>query len=192
MLCFGLRLHETALFAIRMIEIEKLNSADKSKIELEIKQVLISYLAIGIIVAIVTAASIVFILKKDNLPIGKGTAIAVLLLAVVSGFAAFLYLAIKDYLKDLNSDSKRIFLGQITDKPTHTNWGWHGNPAADFNSQPKLVEHFLVIDSQRVRVEEEEYNRFEIGDRVSLHFTSESNILLNVKKELRSGNKVQA
>ncbi|RDV13372.1 hypothetical protein DXT99_20350 [Pontibacter diazotrophicus] len=175
-----------------MIEVEKLNSADKSKVKLEMKQVLVSYLAIGIIVAIVTAASAIFIQKNDNLPIGKGTVITLLLLTIVSGFAAFLYCAVKDYLKDLKSNSKRVYSGQITDKPTNTNWGWHGNPAADSNSQPKLIEYSLVVDSQRVRVEEEEYNRVEIGDRVSLHFTSESNILLEVKKELRSGNKAQA
>ncbi|MCJ8164912.1 hypothetical protein MKJ04_08650 [Pontibacter sp. E15-1] len=171
-----------------MIEVEKLNNADKSRVKLEMKQVFISYLAIGIIVAIVTSACIIAIQKYDNLPIGKGTAITLLLLAVVSGFTAFLYFAVKHYRKDLNSDSKRIYSGQITDKTTNTNWGWHGNPAADSNSQPKLVEYFLVIDSQRVCVEAEEYSRFEIGDTVSLHFTSESNILLGVTKELRSGN----
>lgn len=175
-----------------MIEVEKLNSADKSKVKLEMKQILVSYLAVGMIVAIVTAASVIFIQKNDNLPIGKGTAIALLLLAVISSFAAFLYLAIKDYLKDLNSDSKRIYSGQITDKPTNTNWAWHGNPAADSNSQPKLVEYFLVIDSQRVNVDEEVYNRFEVGDRVNLHLTTQSNMLLGVTKELRSGNKAQA
>ncbi|WP_299760461.1 hypothetical protein [uncultured Pontibacter sp.] len=170
-----------------MIEIEKLNNADKSKIKLEMRQVLVNYLAIGIIVAIVTAAFVILIQMHDNLPIGKGTAKTLLLLAVVSGFAAYLYFAVKDFLKDLNSDSKRIYSGEITDKPTNTNWGRHGNPAADSNSQPKLVEHFLVIYNQKIRVAEEEYNKYEVGDRVSLYFTSESNILLEVKEELRSG-----
>ena len=152
-------------------------------------QILVSYFAIGIIVVIVIAAAIIFIQKNDNLPIGNGTAVAVLILAAVSGFAAFLYQALKDYLKDLKSNSKEIFSGQITDKHTKTNWGWHGNPGADSNSQPKLVEHFIVIDNKKVFVEEEVYNSFEIGDMVSLHFTTKSKTLLGVTKELRAGNK---
>ena len=175
-----------------MIEIEKLNSADKSRVKLEMKQVFVNYLAIGIIITIVVAAAIIFIQKNESLPIEKGTAITILLLAIVTGYAAFLYQAIKHYLKDLKSDSKRICSGQITDKPTNTNWGWHGNPAADSNSQPKLVEYFLVIENHRVSVEEEIYNRFEVGDRVCLHFTTHSNTLLGVTKELRAGNKAQA
>ncbi|WP_242918409.1 hypothetical protein [Pontibacter liquoris] len=175
-----------------MRNVEQLNSGDKSKVKLEIKQVVVSYIAIGIILAIVAAAFTIFIQKNDTLPIEKGAAITLLLLFVVSVYAAFLYLAVRDYLKDLKSDTKKIHSGQITDKHTNTNWGWHGNPAADSNSQPKLVEYFLIIDSQRIHVEEEEYNKFEIGDRVSLHFTSQSSMVLGVTKEIRAGNKAQA
>ncbi|WP_242917416.1 hypothetical protein [Pontibacter liquoris] len=175
-----------------MMEIEKLNSADKSRVKLEIKQVLVSYLAIVLVLSIVIAAAIIFIQKNARIPIEKSTAITVLLLAAVLGFAAFLLHAIKDYVMDLKSDSKRIYSGQITDKPTTTNWGWHGNPGADSNSQPKLVEYFLVIDNQRVNVEEGVYNSFEIGERVSLHSTTQSKTLLGVTKELRAGNKAQA
>ncbi|ARS34015.1 hypothetical protein [Pontibacter actiniarum] len=155
------------------------------------RQVVVSYLANGIILSVLIAAAIIFVQKKDNLPVEKGAAVTVLLLTAVSGFAAFLFHAISDYLKDLRSDSKRIYSGQVTDKSTNTNWGWHGNPGADSCSQPKLIECFLVIDKRRVCVEEDEYNSFGIGDRVKLYFTTRSNILLGVAKESHSGNKAQ-
>ncbi|GAB3831304.1 hypothetical protein [Pontibacter rugosus] len=173
-----------------MIEEEKLNSTDKSRIKLEMKQVIISFLAVGIIIAIIIGASIIYIQMSDRQLIVKSTAVSILLLVVVSGFAAFLYHALKAYLQDLKNDSKRTYSGQITDKPTNTNWGWHGNPAADSSSQPKLIEHFIVVDNQRIQVEEEVYGRFEVGDWVSMYFTTQSSILLEIKQESRSGNKV--
>lgn len=171
-----------------MIEVEKLNSADKSKIKLEMKQVLVSYLAIGIIIAIVVTAAIILVHKSDKPPIEKGIAVNVLLLSVAFGFAAFLLYALKNYLIDLKSNSKSIYSGQITAKPINTNWGWHLNPIVDANSQPKLVIYFLVINNQKIRVEEDEYNRFVVGERVSLHFTTKSKMLLAVTKQLSSGN----
>ncbi|WP_276496293.1 hypothetical protein [Pontibacter litorisediminis] len=175
-----------------MIVTEKLSRADKRKIKRELKQVLVSYAASGVIVAIVLAAASIFIITHASFPFGKDTAITALHLATVTSFAGLLFQATKKYLRDVRSGTKRTSSGIITDKYTQNNWGWHGNPAADAGSRPRLVEFFLVINNQRIQVEEEAYSTHEIGEQVKLYFSLRSNILLGITTALDHPSKAQA
>ncbi len=161
-----------------MMKVEPLNSHDKGKIKLEMKQVLVSFFAVGIIVAMVTAAAIIFIHRSEN----RGTLIGILLVLVASGFAVSVYYEVRHYLSDLKSKLKKVYSAQVTDKAIHTIWGWHGNPGADANAKPKLTTYFLLLDQQKVQVEEEMYSRVEIGESVLLHYATKSNTLLAITK----------
>ena len=165
------------------MEIEKLNSVDKNKIRLEIKQVLISYLAVVIVSVFAVAALVIFLQRSVRLPTEREITVYLIIAVVASGVVAFFYTAVKDFLKDLRSGSKRVYSGLITDKTKNTNWGWHSNPAADSKSQPRLEEYFLVIGNQKVQVVEEVYNRFQVGDRVNTYYSTRSNLLLGIVKE---------
>ena len=150
---------------------------------LEIKQVLASYLAVGIVLLIICTAAIIFFLKYEVLQLRRDFVIPLLVTGFIGGFVGFLINSIQPYLKDLKKGFKTIYPATVIDKVKNTNWGWHANPAADFNSQPKLEEFFLVTDDQKILVEEEEYHKFNIGDRINIGISVGSKLLLEISKE---------
>ncbi|MBJ6117489.1 hypothetical protein JAO76_04765 [Pontibacter sp. BT310] len=165
------------------MEIEKLNSFEKSRINLEIKQALLSSLALGVIAIIVASSLTIFFLRSDNLHLEKGLAITFVVFVAATGLLSYFYLSIKDYLADLRSGSKNTYVGQITGKSVNTNWGWHGNTAADAISQPKLDEYFIVVGPQKIFISKEDFDRLNIGDIVKASTSIKSNIFLGVIKE---------
>ena len=167
------------------MDISPLNKADKKKIWFEIKQVLVSYLAVGIVLLIICAAAVIFILKYEVLQLRREFVVPLIVTGFIGGFVGFLINSIQPYLKDLKYGFKNIYSATIIDKVKNTNWGWHGNPAADFNSQPKLEEFFLVTDDQKIFVEKEEYNKFNIGDRINIGISVGSKILLDITKNCK-------
>jgi hypothetical protein len=161
----------------------KLNSLENSTIKLEIRQILLSFLALGIIVFIVASSLIMFLQRSEDLHLEKGFAITFVVFVSAAGFLGYLYFSVKDHLSDLRSGLKNTYAGQITEKYTNTNWGWHGNPAADATSQPKLDEYFIVAANQKVSVPKQDFDRLNVGDIVKLNISPRSNILLGIIKE---------
>lgn len=158
---------------------EKLTSADRNKVWLELKQILISYALVGIVMLLVTAAVVLFLSMQQQPP----SIILSAVLVSVTGFTGFLYLSTKNHLKDLITGVKYSYQAHVTAKAANTNWGWQGNPAADAASQPQLITYTLAIGEQKINVGEEMYNRVCIGDKVWLHITPYSKLILDLHHE---------
>ncbi|OKL41987.1 hypothetical protein [Pontibacter flavimaris] len=157
---------------------EKLSSADRNKVWLELKQILISNALVGIVMLLVTAAVVLFLSMKQQTPFIILSAV----LVSVAGFIGFLYYSTKDHLKDLVTGVKYTYRAHVTAKEAITNWGWHGNPAADATSQPHLIKYTLSVDDKKLNVREEVYNRFDVGDKVWVHITPNSKFILELCK----------
>ncbi|MDX5436841.1 MAG: hypothetical protein LPK03_06575 [Pontibacter sp.] len=159
------------------------SKADRQKVWFGLSQVLIGYVAVGIVAAFVTAALVLFIHIKETIPY-SGLLISCLLFGVVAGFAAILYMASRAYVADLLYGKKEVYIGFITGKATETSWGWHGNPAADAVAQPRLISYRLLVDGQEVGVSEETYNSLVTGDAVRITVAPRSKLVLEVMPEL--------
>ena len=167
------------------METAELNSTNRDKIRSAIGQILISYLAMGIILTLVVAAAVIFIHLQDFDQSSKTSISTAILIVSVGGFSAFLYNSIKNHLDDLQSGLKNRYYGVITDKSSNTNWGWHGNAGVDFTSKPKLVELYIMIDEWKIYVDESNYKQLNVGDSIKVDIAPNSNILLGINKNIK-------
>ena len=158
---------------------EKLSSADRNKVWLELKQILISYVLVGIVMLLVTAAVVLFLSMKQQEPVIILSAV----LVSVAGFIGFLYYSTKNHLRDLVTGVKYTYDVHVTAKASNTNWGWHANPAADAGSQPQLTTYTLSIGEQKINVGEEMYNSVRVGDKVRVQITPHSKLILGLSEE---------
>ncbi|SFG45140.1 hypothetical protein [Pontibacter chinhatensis] len=158
---------------------EKLSSTDRSKVWLELKQLLISYVLVGI-VALMVAVAVVLFLSMEQQP---RIIILSAVLVFVAGFLGFLYYSTKNHLKDLIAGVKYTYDAHITAKESNTNWGWHGNPAADAAAQPQLSMYTLSIGEHKINVGEEMYNSVCVGEKVWVQITPHSKLILDLHHE---------
>lgn len=157
---------------------EKLKSADRSQVWVELKQILISYALVGFVALIVAVAVVLFLSMKQQPPI----IILSTVLVFVAGFIGFLYYSTKNHLKDLIAGVKYTYDTPITAKASRTDWGWHGNPAADAAARPHIITYILSLDEVEVHVSEEMYNSVSVGDKVWVHVTPYSKLILGLDK----------
>lgn len=144
-------------------------------------QVLISFIAIALIVTVMTGVFSVILYKTISLG-SKAYLLTGLIGLIIATFLFFVYKGIQAHVKDLKQGTKAVIRIKVDEKNTYTNHGWHGNLALDMRTQPKLTEYFLLAGEHKYFVEEEIYRELKEGDIVEIHVTNYSGIILAVKK----------
>lgn len=159
-----------------------LNESDKYKLKQQLTECIAGYLVLGIVVQIIMLAVLAAIMSLEASPFNTFFTAGILFSLSILGFLVFLLWMVRPYLRDLRNDTKLVLEEKITDKKTETNWGWHGNPAADATSQPKITSHTLYFETFSLSVSEDTFKLFKAGEKVCISFAAKSNAFLGIEK----------
>jgi hypothetical protein len=159
----------------------KLDDTDKKFLRGEIRQIVVSYVALFLVSAVVFTAGTIFILQSDLSSDAQSLLLGLLSVIGLITFGAFLWNSIKNPLADLRCGTKRVVVGRLLDKQDSINYGWTGNIGADSASQPKLVEYRLTVDEMHFVVDLDDFARYAVGDKVKVHLSQVTSKLLRLE-----------
>lgn len=153
--------------------LEELTNEDKKILKSYLIQMFYTYLFIAIAAIIFVVVIVYMVDSAENDFISEnrlGLKMTIIFLSLIV-FILAVWIQFEQPVQDIRSGKKEVVIAAVTDKKTNTRWGWHENAAADFVSQPRLVEYLLTIDGKVYFVEKDFYYAVNINDKVELNFT---------------------
>ena len=175
------------LYAIlEMIE-EPFDTIDKSFLRSELIQGLLGQTLILVVGGILFWIGYIFLNRSNPFELETSLVRATYITLTFLIFSFVIWTNLKSRILDINSGYKIVSPGLIEAKSDQTKYGWTGNPAVDFRTQPKLVEFQVVVNGVNYFIEQAEYEKLEVGEKVNLHLLKSTKKLTRIEKSIPHG-----
>ena len=166
--------------AMNNLKIEPLRRADVDFVKASIFQIVIVYLFVFVIGSLFYGVGFYVILSKNHESF-KNVYILVSYSFLVYGvFFGVVYYQFRKPLRDLKNGMKHVLKGVIEHKIDNTNYGFTSNPGIDIQTQSMLIEYSIIVNNVTYYIEKEQYEEFNIGDKVCVSKTILSNIFIGI------------